>query len=96
MVKADPDNWIMERTLADLYSSSGAVVLRMAPSQSASERETRHHTQRSCSFFSQELSLWRDMRHRNVLIAGDLPSLEKAEGRLHNCSVAGIPAPSSD
>ena len=92
MVKADPDNWIMERTLADLYSSSGAVVLRMAPSQSASERETTHHTQRSCSFFSQELSLWRDMRQRNVLVSADLPRLEKAEGRLHDCSVTGVHA----
>jgi hypothetical protein len=91
-VKADPDNWIMERTLADLYSSSGAVVLRMPPSQSASERETTHHTQRSCSFLSQELSLWRDMRQRNVLIAADVPRLEKIEGRLHDCSVTRIPA----
>ncbi len=92
MVKTDPDNWIMERTLADLYSSSGAVELRMAPSQSASERENPRHTQRSCSLFSQELNLWRDMRQRNVLIAADLPRLRKGEGRLHDCSVTGIPA----
>jgi eukaryotic-like serine/threonine-protein kinase len=86
MVKVDPDNWIMERTLADLYSRSGVVALGMgmAPSQSAS--------QRSCSFFSQELSLWRDMRQHNVLIAADLPRLEKAEGRLHDCSVTEISA----
>ena len=92
MVKTDPDNWIMERTLADLYSSSGAVELRMAPSPSASERENPHHPQRSCSLFSQELNLWRDMRQRNVLIAADLPRLRKGEGRLHDCSVTGIPA----
>ena len=92
MVKADPDNWIMERTLADLYSSSGAVALRTHPSQPAGEHEPSQGSQRSCSFFSHELNLWRDMRRRNVLIAADAPRLEKAEGRLRDCSASGIPA----
>jgi hypothetical protein len=89
MVKADPDNWIMERTLADLYTGAGNVTERIANVASAGATGLAHS---ACPFFSRELSLWQDMRQRGLMITPDLPKLKNAEAKLNACSPAPQPA----
>jgi serine/threonine protein kinase len=90
LVKADPDNWLMERTLADLYSSSGLTKAALARRATSGSSEAHEQQEQACSFFKQELSLWQDIRRRNVLINLDLPKLTKASRRSHDCGRDGI------
>lgn len=86
MVKADPENWLMERTLADLYSSSGVATAQLSHSASAGSTETRRQREQACSFFAEEFGLWQDLRGRKVLIDVDLSKFNKAARSLRDCS----------
>jgi non-specific serine/threonine protein kinase/serine/threonine-protein kinase len=85
MVKTDPDDWLMERTLADLYANSGLVLERLASTAPAGSNEASRQKAQACSSFEQEFSLWQDMRRRNVLIEFDLPKYNQAAIRLDEC-----------
>jgi tetratricopeptide (TPR) repeat protein len=85
MVKADPDDWLMERTLADLYSSSGVATVKLAHGASSGSIEARRLREQACSFFAEGFSLWQDMRRRNVLIEVDIPKFNDAERRVRDC-----------
>ncbi|HYA24430.1 MAG TPA: protein kinase [Terriglobales bacterium] len=90
MVKTDLDNWLMERTLAVLYSGSGVATERIAHSAHPGASEATGQQGPACSFFAQELSLWQDMRRRNVLIESDLPTFHRAEGKVRDCAAQRI------
>jgi serine/threonine protein kinase/tetratricopeptide (TPR) repeat protein len=85
MVKADPDDWLMERTLADLYSSSGVATVKLAHGASSGSIEARRLREQACSFFAEGFSFWQDMRRRNVLIEVDIPKFNDAERRVRDC-----------
>jgi hypothetical protein len=85
MVKGDPDDWLMERTLADLYSSSGVATVKLAHGASSGSIEARRLREQACSFFAEGFSLWQDMRRRNVLIEVDIPKFNDAERRVRDC-----------
>ena len=55
MVKADPDDWLMERTLADLYLSSGVATVQLAHGASSGSIEARRQREQTYFFFAEGL-----------------------------------------
>jgi eukaryotic-like serine/threonine-protein kinase len=83
MVTADPDDWLMERTLADLYSAAGLATRQFAGSADV-EQITRLQRQ-ACSLLLEGAALWQDIGQRNVLIEVDRPKFEEAARRQREC-----------
>lgn len=83
MVTADPDDWLMERTLADLYSAAGLATRQFASTVDGGQI-TRLQRQ-ACSFFLKDAALWQDMGQRNVVIEVDRPRFEEAAHKQREC-----------
>jgi non-specific serine/threonine protein kinase/serine/threonine-protein kinase len=86
MVAADPDDWLMERTLADLYSAAGLATRQFAGS--ADVEQITGLRRQACSFFLEDATLWQDMGQRNVLIEVDRPKFEAAARRQRECGAS--------
>jgi eukaryotic-like serine/threonine-protein kinase len=84
MVTTDPDDWLMERSLADLYSAAGLATLQFA--RNADVDQITGLQRRACSFFLEDVALWQDIGRRNVLIEIDLPKFEEATRRRRECA----------
>ena len=83
MLTADPNNWLMERSLADLYSAAGFATRQFEGS--ADEEQITRLQRQACSFFLEDAALWQDIGHRNVLIEVDRPKFGEAARRQHEC-----------
>jgi len=94
MVTADPEDWLMERTLADLYSAAGLATRQVAGSGDI-EQITRVQKQ-ACSFFLQDAALWHDIDQRNVLIEVDRPKFEEAAQWQRECGTPRGGRPTGD
>jgi hypothetical protein len=94
MVAADPEDWLMERTLANLYSAAGLATRQFAGNGDV-EQITRLRTQ-ACSFFLEDAALWNDIGRRNVLIEVDRPKFEAAARWQRECGTPRGGRPTGD
>jgi serine/threonine protein kinase/tetratricopeptide (TPR) repeat protein len=94
MVTADPDDWLMERTLADLYFAAGLATRQFA-GRADIEQITPLQKQ-SCSFFVKNAALWQDMSQRNVLIEVDRPKFDGAKRKQRECGSSGGSRPTGN
>jgi tetratricopeptide (TPR) repeat protein len=83
MVKADPDDWLMERTLADLDYAAGLADRQFAGRADAEQIKSLQR--QACSSFLEDFALWQDMGQRNILIAVDRPKAKEAALRQREC-----------
>jgi hypothetical protein len=91
MTTSDPDNWIMQRTLADLALKSGMLEAELARRSIPGSAQFEEHHKESCRRFLQNLTVWQGLRQRNVLIDADAPRARDALQRARDCDTRTRP-----
>ena len=84
----DPLNAQVRLALAGVHAELGETYLRLAERGGAAEPERGRDRRAACEQFAQSDAIWRALRDRDLLPAGDPPEVAELAARLRECPAA--------